>query len=110
MATRFIFAALNSRKSGEGRMSNRTKIVRCFAVLLAVFFFTPSVGIIVGFPDETLEELGDPVTRIIAVCEDNDADLLVVGRRGAGLAERVILGSVADRLCHLSPCPVQVVP
>lgn len=59
---------------------------------------------------ETIEELGDPVSRLIAVCENNDADLLVVGRRGAGLAERVILGSVADRLCHLSPCPVQVIP
>lgn len=63
-----------------------------------------------GLNYETIEELGDPVTRIIAVCENNDADLLVVGRRGAGLAERVILGSVADRLCHLCPCPVQVVP
>ncbi len=63
-----------------------------------------------GVEYETLEELGDPVGRIIAVCESQDADLLVIGRRGAGIAERVILGSVADRLCHLSPCPVLVVP
>lgn len=63
-----------------------------------------------GVDYETIEELGDPVSRLIAVCEQNDADLVIVGRRGAGLAERVILGSVADRLCHLAPCPVQVVP
>lgn len=63
-----------------------------------------------GITYETVEELGDPVTRLIAVSETNDADLLVVGRRGAGLAERMILGSVADRLCHLAPCPVLVVP
>jgi nucleotide-binding universal stress UspA family protein len=63
-----------------------------------------------GVDYETLEELGDPVSRLISICEQNDADLVIVGRRGAGLAERVILGSVADRLCHLSPCPVQVVP
>lgn len=59
---------------------------------------------------ETLEELGDPVGRLIDVCETNNADLLVIGRRGAGLAERIILGSVADRLCHLATCPVVVIP
>ncbi len=63
-----------------------------------------------GLEYKTLEELGDPVGRIISVCDTNTADLLVIGRRGAGLAERVILGSVADRLCHQSNCPVLVVP
>lgn len=63
-----------------------------------------------GVDYETVEELGDPVSRLIAVCEINQADLLVIGRRGSGIAERVILGSVADRLCHLAGCPVLVVP
>jgi nucleotide-binding universal stress UspA family protein len=63
-----------------------------------------------GVDYQTVEELGDPVNRLLAVCEDNDADLVVIGRRGAGLMERVVLGSVADRLCHLAPCPVLIVP
>jgi nucleotide-binding universal stress UspA family protein len=63
-----------------------------------------------GLDYETVEELGDPVTRILAVCDQNDADVLVIGRRGAGLAERVLLGSTADRLTHLAECPVLVVP
>ena len=63
-----------------------------------------------GVDYETVEELGDPVTRLLAVCEATQADLLVIGRRGAGLAERVILGSTADRLTHLASCPVLVVP
>lgn len=63
-----------------------------------------------GIDYETVEELGDPVSRLVNVCEENDADMLVIGRRGAGLAERIILGSVADRLCHLAPCPVLVIP
>lgn len=63
-----------------------------------------------GITYETIEELGDPVGRLLYVCEANDVDLLVIGRRGAGLAERVILGSTADRLTHLSECPVLVVP
>jgi nucleotide-binding universal stress UspA family protein len=63
-----------------------------------------------GIDYETVEELGDPVSRLIAVCETTGAELLVIGRRGAGLAERVILGSTADRLTHLASCPVLVVP
>lgn len=63
-----------------------------------------------GIDYETVEELGDPVSRLLAVVETRQADLLVIGRRGAGLAERVILGSTADRLTHLASCPVLVVP
>jgi nucleotide-binding universal stress UspA family protein len=63
-----------------------------------------------GIAYETVEELGDPVSRLLAVAETSQADMVVIGRRGAGLAERVILGSTADRLTHLAPCPVLVVP
>lgn len=63
-----------------------------------------------GVECETVEELGDPVTRLLAVCEESEADLLVIGRRGSGLAERVLLGSTADRLTHLAECPVLVIP
>lgn len=63
-----------------------------------------------GVEYETAEELGDPTSRLLAVVEQHDADLLVIGKRGAGLAERVLLGSTADRLSHLATCPVLVVP
>lgn len=63
-----------------------------------------------GVDYETVGELGDPVGRLLAVCEDNEADMMVIGRRGAGIAERVILGSTADRITHLATCPVLVVP
>ncbi|MGH8913020.1 MAG: universal stress protein [Acidimicrobiia bacterium] len=63
-----------------------------------------------GVDYETMQELGDPTGKIIDIAEDRGADLIVIGRRGAGLAERVMLGSVADRLCHHSPVPVMVVP
>lgn len=59
---------------------------------------------------ETVEELGDPSWKIIEIAEDRNADVIVIGKRGAGLAERVMLGSVADRLGHHSPVPVLVVP
>jgi nucleotide-binding universal stress UspA family protein len=63
-----------------------------------------------GIDYETVQELGDPTWKLIDVAEDRNVDLIVIGKRGAGLAERVMLGSVADRLCHHSPVPVLVVP
>ncbi|MGH8873226.1 MAG: universal stress protein [Acidimicrobiia bacterium] len=63
-----------------------------------------------GLDYETVEDLGDPTSRLIALAEERGAGLIVIGKRGAGLAERVMLGSVADRLCHHSPVPVMVVP
>lgn len=58
----------------------------------------------------TIEELGDPASTIISICEREKADLLLVGKRGAGLVERMVIGSVADRLAHHSPCPLIIVP
>jgi nucleotide-binding universal stress UspA family protein len=63
-----------------------------------------------GVDYEAVEELGDPSSRLLAVAENHGADLIVIGRRGAGFAERVMMGSVADRLCHQSVVPVLVVP
>ena len=63
-----------------------------------------------GVDYETAEELGDPAGSITAFCEDIDADLLVIGQRGAGLLERLMVGSVADRVLHTAKLPVLVVP
>lgn len=63
-----------------------------------------------GVEVETIELGGDPAGVIIATCQEMDADLLVVGRRGAGLVERLMMGSVSDRIAHEAPCPVIIVP
>ncbi|MDH3259524.1 MAG: universal stress protein [Acidimicrobiia bacterium] len=63
-----------------------------------------------GIEVQTVEELGDPAATIIGFCTEIDADLLVVGKRGAGLIERFVMGSVADRLAHYAPCPVLMIP
>jgi nucleotide-binding universal stress UspA family protein len=42
--------------------------------------------------------------------EKIDAGLLVVGSRRKSIAERIVLGSTAERLIHGAPCPVGVVP
>jgi nucleotide-binding universal stress UspA family protein len=63
-----------------------------------------------GVDYETVQELGDPSWKLIDVAETRGVDILVIGKRGAGLAERMMLGSVADRLTHHSPVPVLVIP
>ena len=59
---------------------------------------------------DTVEEVGDPARMLIEYCESVNADLLVVGKRGAGLLERIVLGSVANRVANDAPCPVLLVP
>lgn len=63
-----------------------------------------------GVDYETVEEVGDPATQLAEVCRVEEADLLVVGRRGAGLVERLVVGSVADRVANTAPCAVLTVP
>jgi len=63
-----------------------------------------------GVEWDASEEIGEPATALADVCRERDADVLVVGRRGAGLVERLVIGSVADRLAHYAPCPVLIVP
>ena len=63
-----------------------------------------------GIEINTVEEIGDPTTAILQYCEDNEISLLFVGRRGSGFVERLMLGSVADRLAHNAPCPLVIIP
>ena len=63
-----------------------------------------------GLDWDASEEIGEPASALADVCRSREADLLVVGRRGAGIVERLVMGSVADRAAHYAPCPVLIVP
>lgn len=47
---------------------------------------------------------------LLEVAESEQADALIVGSSHRGTVGRVLVGSVAERLLHGSPCPVAVAP
>jgi nucleotide-binding universal stress UspA family protein len=47
---------------------------------------------------------------IAEVAKDEDADVIVIGTRGHTALGGLLLGSVPQRLLHIAPCPVLVVP
>jgi nucleotide-binding universal stress UspA family protein len=59
---------------------------------------------------ETMTGGGDPAKVLIETVEREHADAIVVGRRGRGRLEGLLLGSVSQKLSCLAPCMVIVVP
>lgn len=53
---------------------------------------------------------GRPHEAILAVGSEVEADLIVLGRRGTGGVERLLLGSTSERVAGLADCPVMIVP
>lgn len=72
--------------------------------------------------DKVLDELGDarpesvtvrsvnggPARQLLAAARD--ADMIVVGSRGAGGFARLLMGSVSTQVSHHARCPVVIVP
>jgi nucleotide-binding universal stress UspA family protein len=53
---------------------------------------------------------GDPAEEIIETARRENADVIVVGRRGRGRLTGLLLGSVSQKVVTLAPCVVIVVP
>ncbi len=60
-------------------------------------------------PTTVLVTVGDPAAEIVNVAREANVDLIVVGSRGLGRIQGVLLGSVSDRVVHMAHCPVLVV-
>jgi nucleotide-binding universal stress UspA family protein len=51
-----------------------------------------------------------PAHEIVDVARHKNADLIVAGTRGVSVIAGLLLGSETQRLLHVAPCPVLVVP
>ncbi len=57
---------------------------------------------------ETLVAMGRPHTQIVEHARESDVDLIVMGSRGLGVLQRMLLGSVTERVLRSAPCAVLV--
>ena len=50
-----------------------------------------------------------PALTIVDFAKDHNIDLIVMGTHGRGALSRLVMGSVAERVVRLAPCPVLTV-
>jgi nucleotide-binding universal stress UspA family protein len=60
--------------------------------------------------DVVLQEAGDVHREILAQAAATNADLLVIGSHGRSGFERLLLGSITEKILRKATCPVMVVP
>lgn len=53
--------------------------------------------------------VGDAAKMIVQFATEKQCDQIVIGPRGLGSVQGVLLGSVASKLIHLSPIPVLLI-
>jgi nucleotide-binding universal stress UspA family protein len=63
-----------------------------------------------GVPVETVIEEGGPAGQILSGVARHRADLIVIGTHGVTGFERLILGSVTEKVARKAACPVLTVP
>jgi nucleotide-binding universal stress UspA family protein len=59
---------------------------------------------------ELRAEIGSAAERIVALCRDENAALVVLGSHGRGDVKSAILGSVSHSVASHASCPVVIVP
>ncbi len=58
----------------------------------------------------TLQELsGTPKYRIVSFAEEHNIDLIVIGSTGAGVIDKLMLGSTTQYVVSHAPCNVMVI-
>jgi nucleotide-binding universal stress UspA family protein len=53
--------------------------------------------------------VGEPTTTLALLAGEIGADLIVLGSHGRGVLSRMMLGSIAQELVRIAPCPVLII-
>ena len=54
--------------------------------------------------------LGKPVAEIVAAAREVSADVIVIATRGLTGVKHTVIGSTAEQVVRVAPCPVWIVP
>jgi nucleotide-binding universal stress UspA family protein len=102
MASPWTGRRLTMPGEGEATEQARQAIEKAVAEITAEIGAQPPVPVTVnvfsGFPAQAL------------IDASRDADLIVIGSRGAGGFETLLLGSISSQVVHHASCPVVIVP
>ena len=82
----------------EAREAIEAAVTRSAAAIGAQPPVSVTISVSTGFPARSL------------IDASRDADLVVIGSRGVGGFEALLLGSISSQVVHHSSCPVVVVP
>jgi nucleotide-binding universal stress UspA family protein len=61
-----------------------------------------------GLEAESIVLKGDPAQRIVNFAEEQSVDMIVVGSHGIGGFERLVIGSVSEKVVRHAKVPVLV--
>ena len=62
-----------------------------------------------GVKSSSLIAKGRPFEQIVHMAKESNIDLIVMGTYGRRGADRILIGSVAERVIEYAPCPVLVI-
>ena len=51
---------------------------------------------------------GDPATEILRIAKENKVEMIVMSSHGRTGLERILMGSVAEKVVRRAPCPVLI--
>ncbi|WP_292377640.1 universal stress protein [Methanosarcina sp. UBA289] len=71
--------------------------------------YIEKIGKSVGAEVESRVLKGNPAEKILSFAEDNNIDMIIVGSLGKSGYERVLVGSVSDKIIRHAKVPVLVV-
>lgn len=57
---------------------------------------------------EAVVEIGRPTEMIDKVAKEGRYDLIIMGSRGLGMLENLIIGGVSQHVLHHAKCPVLI--
>jgi len=123
-----ILLAYDGSKNAEGALSRATSLAERFGARLTIVVVVPPsayeetvqsgrevLGKAVDKAKRTVGDVtgvlrdGQAADEILAAAEDQDADLVVIGRRGLSAVERLLMGGTSSAVVSHSKCDVLVV-